>query len=124
MSRWASVHQRVRATHERVRATRTGRLTLRIAVGLVGAVVVVVGLGLVPLPGPGWLIVLAGLAILSLEFTWAQRLTTFTRTQLERWWQWLRRQPLVVRALTGLVGLLFVGTVAWLSWTYGSATLF
>jgi uncharacterized protein (TIGR02611 family) len=114
MGRWASVRQRIRAT-------RAGRLTLRIVVGLVGAVVVVVGLVLVPLPGPGWLIVLAGLAILSLEFEWARRLTTFTRTQLERWWHWLSRQPLVVRGVAGLVGLLFVGTVAWLSWTYGAA---
>jgi uncharacterized protein (TIGR02611 family) len=114
MGRWASVRHRIRAT-------RAGRLTLRIVIGLVGAVVVVVGLVLVPLPGPGWLIVLAGLAILSLEFEWARRLTTFTRAQLERWWRWLSRQPLVVRGVAGLVGLLFVGTVAWLSWTYGTA---
>jgi uncharacterized protein (TIGR02611 family) len=99
-------------------------LTLRIGIGLVGAVVVVLGLVLVPLPGPGWLIVLAGLAILSLEFAWAQRLANYTRTRLERWWHWLGRQPLVVRGLAGLVGLLFAGSVAWLSWTYSSDRFF
>ena len=31
---------------------------------------------LVPLPGPGWLIVFAGLAILATEYVWAQRLLT------------------------------------------------
>src|SRR6476660_3412454 len=111
MGRWGSAL-------ERIRATRTGRLTLRIVIGVVG-----VGLVLVPLPGPGWLIVLAGLAILSLEFEWAQRLLQFTRTQLERWWRWLERQPLAVRLLAGLVGFLFVGTVLWFSWTYGSSLL-
>ena len=114
MGRWGAVH-------ERVHATRAGRLTMRILIGFVGAAVVLIGLIVVPLPGPGWLIVLAGLAILSLEFAWAQRLMHFTRTQLERWWHWLGRQHPAVRALAGLVGLLFAGTVAWLSWTYGSS---
>jgi len=116
MGRWGSAL-------ERIRATRTGRLTLRIVIGVVGVAVVLIGLVLVPLPGPGWLIVLAGLAILSLEFEWAQRLLHFTRTQLERWWRWLERQPLAVRLLAGLVGFLFVGTVLWFSWTYGSSLL-
>jgi uncharacterized protein (TIGR02611 family) len=98
-------------------------LTLRIAIGFVGVVVVIVGLVLVPLPGPGWLIVLTGLAILSLEFVWAQRLMRFTRTQLERWLNWLRRQHWAVRALAGLVGIAFAATVAWLSWTYGTDLL-
>jgi|SRR6185369_5701830 uncharacterized protein (TIGR02611 family) len=116
MGRWGSAL-------ERIRATRTGRLTLRIVIGVVGVAVVLIGLVLVPLPGPGWLIVLAGLAILSLEFEWAQRLLHFTRTQLERWWRWLERQPLAVRLLAGLVGFLFVGTVLWFSWAYGSSLL-
>jgi len=116
MGRWGSAL-------ERIRATRTGRLTLRIVIGVVGVAVVLIGLVLVPLPGPGWLIVLAGLAILSLEFEWAQRLLHFTRTQLERWWRWLERQPLAVRLLAGLVGFLFVGTVLWFSWVYGSSLL-
>jgi len=116
MGRWGSAL-------ERIRATRTGRLTLRIVIGVVGVAVVLIGLVLVPLPGPGWLIVLAGLAILSLEFEWAQRLLHFTRTQLERWWRWLERQPLAVRLLAGLVGFLFVGTVLRFSWAYGSSLL-
>jgi uncharacterized protein (TIGR02611 family) len=113
MGRWGSFHQRVRAN-------RAGRLTIRIAIGFTGAVVIAIGLLLVPLPGPGWLIVLAGLAILSLEFAWAQRLRHFTRIQLERWWHWLGRQHWAIRALAGVVGLAFAATVAWFSWTYAS----
>ena len=106
---------------QRVRSTRTGRLTLQLVVGIFGAAVVALGIVLIPFPGPGWLIVLAGLAILAVEFVWAQRLLGFTRGQLESWWHWLGQQHSLVRLTVGLVSLLFVGLVVWLSWslTYG-----
>ena len=111
--------ERLRAFRQRIRTTRTGRVTLQIAVGLVGAVVVTIGIILIPLPGPGWLIVLAGLAIWALEFAWAERLLGFTRAKLESWWHWLGRQHWTIRALAGLVGLIFVALVIamslWLS---------
>ena len=34
-----------------------------------------VGLVLVPLPGPGWVVVALGVALLGTEFAWAARLT-------------------------------------------------
>lgn len=43
-----------------------------VATVVLGFFLIVLGLILVPLPGPGWLVVFAGLAILSLEFVWAQ----------------------------------------------------
>lgn len=103
---------------QRVRATRTGRVTLQALVALAGLLVIAIGIILIPFPGPGWLIVLAGLAILAVEFVWAQRLLHFTRARLERWWHWLGRQSLLVRMLAGLVGLLFVGAVVWTSLHY------
>lgn len=107
--------EQLRAFRQRVRATRSGRLTLQLVVGMFGGLVVIVGIILIPFPGPGWLIVLAGLAILALEFVWAQRLLAFTRSWLERWWHWLRRQHWSVRVLAGLIGVLFVATVVALS---------
>ncbi len=103
------------AIRDRVRSTRTGRLTLQIVVALLGAVVVTIGIILIPFPGPGWLIVLGGLAIWAIEFVWAQRLLSFTRARLEQWWHWLGRQHWTVRVLAGAVGLVFVSTVVWLS---------
>jgi uncharacterized protein (TIGR02611 family) len=100
---------------QRVRSTRTGRLTLQAVFAVIGGAVVVLGIILIPFPGPGWLIVLAGLAILAVEFVWAQRLLLFTKGRLETWWHWLGRQHLVTRLLIGLVGILFVGGVLWLS---------
>jgi len=40
------------------------------------------GLALVPLPGPGWLIVFLGLGIMATEFAWAERLLDFGRRTL------------------------------------------
>jgi uncharacterized protein (TIGR02611 family) len=59
-----------------------------VAVAVVGAVVVLVGLILCVLPGPGLLTVAAGLAILATEFEWARRLLhrvrEMARTTYER----------------------------------------
>ena len=67
-------------------------LTYRIVVGLLGGAIVVLGIILIPLPGPGWLIVFAGLALLATEFVWAERL---------------------LRGLIGLGGLLCVAGAIW-----------
>jgi len=64
------------------------RRVYRIGVGVVGGAITVGGLLLVPLPGPGWLVVLLGLAILGTEFAWARRLAAFTKRQLARFWAW------------------------------------
>jgi hypothetical protein len=45
----------------------------RIIVAVVGGTVVAVGLALVVLPGPAFLVIPAGLAILAMEFAWAKR---------------------------------------------------
>jgi uncharacterized protein (TIGR02611 family) len=64
----------IRAVGKFVR--RSGK---RMAVAVVGFVVLVVGLVLIPLPGPGWLVVFAGLAILATEFAWAERLLRYAK---------------------------------------------
>ncbi len=48
-----------------------GRSARRVAIALVGGALVVVGLVLCILPGPGLLLVIAGLAVLATEFAWA-----------------------------------------------------
>jgi hypothetical protein len=46
----------------------------RIAVTVAGGFVVIVGVALLVLPGPGILVIIAGLAILATEYVWAERL--------------------------------------------------
>lgn len=54
------------------------RVVRQAVIGIVGIVVIIIGIILVPLPGPGWGIIFVGLAILSSEFIWAERLRTWT----------------------------------------------
>ena len=56
----------------------------RIAITVTGFLVVLIGLVLIPLPGPGWLIVFAGLAILAREYVWAERLLKHAKQRFER----------------------------------------
>lgn len=44
----------------------------RCAIAMVGGTVVLVGICMLVLPGPGIVVIPAGLAILSLEFAWAR----------------------------------------------------
>ena len=49
-----------------------GRNSKRVAVTIVGAAVVVAGLALLVLPGPGIVVVVLGFAMLGTEYAWAQ----------------------------------------------------
>ena len=77
--------------------------------------IVVLGLILVPLPGPGWLIVFAGVSIWAVEFVWARNLLHFGRRILGSWTAWVTLQPWPVKLLIGAAGLVFVGVVVWFS---------
>lgn len=88
-------------------------LTYRIVVAVLGVAIVVTGLGLIPLPGPGWLIVFAGLALLATEFAWAGRLLDFARRKVRGWTDWVTHQSLLVRMALGLVGLAAVAGAVW-----------
>jgi uncharacterized protein (TIGR02611 family) len=55
------------------------RLLCKTLITLLGVAVVVVGIVLMPLPGPGTLIVLVGLTILATEYHWARRLRAWIR---------------------------------------------
>lgn len=109
---------RTRATLRIIRSNPTGRIALKIIIGLVGGLVVLTGLALIPLPGPGWALVILGLAILAIEFVWAKHLLRFTRARVQQWTRWVKRQSWPVRALLGLVGMIFVGAVLVVSLKY------
>jgi len=100
---------------DRIRANPTGRLTLKIGIGVLGGLVVALGIVLIPFPGPGWAIVILGLAIWALEFVWARHLLEFTKRHVLSWTHWVGRQSLPVRGLIGLVGMIFVSAVVWVS---------
>ena len=101
------------AWRRRIRANPTSRRIYRTVVFLVGLVLLLGGLALVPLPGPGWLIVIAGIAIWSSEFERAARLLDFVKDKVKAWEQWLRPRPLWVKGVVGLAPAVFVACVVW-----------
>ena len=91
-------------------------LFYRVAVGLVGLSVTIIGVVLLPLPGPGWLIIFAGLAVLATEFDWAARLLRFARHKVQAWTRWMKAQSLFVRGVVSVVGLLLLGLIGAAAW--------
>jgi uncharacterized protein (TIGR02611 family) len=63
--------RRMRAAIKRRRALDA---TWRVVVLVVGVLIIVAGLAMLLLPGPGWAAIFIGLAVLATEFDWAQRL--------------------------------------------------
>jgi hypothetical protein len=56
----------------------------RLVVSTTGVILLLLGLALTVLPGPGIAIVIAALAVLAVEFTWAHHLLERLRTQTRR----------------------------------------
>lgn len=54
-------------------STGVWRRVRLVAVTVVGAFLVVAGLAMIVLPGPGLLVLIAGLAVLATEYAWARR---------------------------------------------------
>ncbi len=106
--------QRYQVWRESIRRRPSLDRAYRIGVAIVGGAIVIGGFGLIPLPGPGWVIVFVGLAVLATEFVWAERTEKFARDQVSAWTAWLGRQPLVVRILVGLATFVFVLAILWL----------
>ena len=62
---------------------RRSRIKLVLA-AVVGSAVTLVGVALLALPGPGFLLVAAGLAILATQFRWARRPLRYARHKAEQ----------------------------------------
>ncbi len=57
----------------------------RIAIIVVGSTVLALGIALIVLPGPAFIVIPAGLAILALEFAWARRWLRSARAILPKY---------------------------------------
>lgn len=68
--------------HEDTEAEAKAHIVIRIARMSLGATVTILGVVLLPLPGPGWLIIAAGLAILAQDAAWADRLLRYVRRRV------------------------------------------
>lgn len=107
--RFAATRQRYRGLRDGMRHRPVVDRCWRWTVGTLGTIVVIAGLIMVPYPGPGWLIVFTGLAVLASEFEGARRVLTVARGHYDRWNAWQKRRHWTVRlallAATGVVVL-------------------
>ncbi|MEU9449463.1 TIGR02611 family protein [Streptomyces sp. NPDC048277] len=65
-----------------IKARRALHLSWQVGVFVVGLAVVVVGIVLLPLPGPGWVVIFGGMAIWATEFVWAQLVLRWTKRKV------------------------------------------
>ncbi|GAB2959034.1 TIGR02611 family protein [Streptomyces pseudoechinosporeus] len=105
-----------------VRRHRALQMGWRIGVFVVGLAVIVTGVILLPLPGPGWLVIFAGMALWGTEFVWAQRVLRWTKRRVAE----AARRAMDPRVRRRNVALISVGAAvcaALLSvylWKYGA----
>lgn len=64
--------------------TRTLRQIKRVIVGIVGTTVLLIGVALLVLPGPAFIVIPLGLGILATEFLWARRLLSKVKDKFNR----------------------------------------
>ncbi|MGC4950693.1 TIGR02611 family protein [Streptomyces sp. DT224] len=101
-----------------IKASRALHLSWQVGVFVVGLAVVVAGIIMLPLPGPGWLVIFGGMAIWATEFVWAQLVLRWTRRKVTEAAQRaldpkVRRRNIILTA-TGLVIIaVLVGIYVW-----------
>jgi tellurite resistance protein TerC len=67
---------------ERLPWSHPYRILRRLVVAVVGLTLVALGLALLVLPGPAFVVIPSGLAVLAIEFGWARRLLRRLRAEL------------------------------------------
>jgi uncharacterized protein (TIGR02611 family) len=88
----------------------------RVAIALVGLIVIVGGVVLLVLPGPGWLIIFLGLGIWATEFAWAKSLLTSVQRAVANAAAWMGRQPRWLMILLGVAGVAVLAAAAVGTW--------
>jgi uncharacterized protein (TIGR02611 family) len=94
--------ERIRARQE---AHRRRSLFIRVPFAVAGSAVLLLGLVMLFTPGPGWAVIIFGLGLLALEFTWAERLLERVINQVERASDQVRQGSPVWRAALVVGGL-------------------
>jgi uncharacterized protein (TIGR02611 family) len=100
--------------HTRLHRNRIIGLVTKVVITIVGTLVILVGIVLSGpgVPGPGFVVIVFGLAILSTEFEWAERLLKRARAWLERMRDKARDMDPAVRRRRILLTLLAVAVVS------------
>ena len=99
-----------------VRALPGGALAWRIMITVLGLAIIAVGIVLLPLPGPGWLIIFMGLGLWATEYAWAARLLKWVRARVTAWTHWVQARPKWLQVVIVVLGLAFTAAVSYGCW--------
>ncbi|MFI6422302.1 TIGR02611 family protein [Streptomyces sp. NPDC050842] len=106
---------------EFIKSRRGLHLSWQVGVFIVGLAVVGAGVVMLPLPGPGWLVIFGGMAIWATEFVWAQLVLRWTKRKVTEAAQRaldpkVRRRNIILTT----VGLVIIGALlAVYLWKFG-----
>lgn len=104
-----------------IKRRRALHLSWQVGVFVVGLAVVVAGIVMLPLPGPGWVVIFGGMAVWATEFVWAQLVLRWTKRKVTEAAQRaldpkVRRRNITLTA----IGLVIVGVLAGIYlWKFG-----
>ncbi|MER6123660.1 TIGR02611 family protein [Streptomyces sp. NPDC001795] len=101
-----------------IKARRALHLSWQVGVFVVGLAVVVAGVIMLPLPGPGWLVIFAGMAIWATEFVWAQLVLRWTKRKVTEATQRaldpkVRRRNIILTTAGTAIAATLVGVYLW-----------
>ncbi|MDI3420244.1 TIGR02611 family protein [Streptomyces luteolus] len=104
-----------------IKSRRALHLSWQVGVFIVGLAVVVAGIIMLPLPGPGWVVIFCGMAIWATEFVWAQLVLRWTKRKVTEAAQRaldpkVRRRNIILTS----IGLVIVGVLLGIYvWQFG-----
>ena len=96
-----------------IKRRRALHLSWQVGVFVIGLAVVAAGIVMLPLPGPGWVVIFGGMAIWATEFVWAQLVLRWTKRKVTEAAQRALDPKVRRRNITlTVIGLVIVGVLA------------
>ncbi|MET7481359.1 TIGR02611 family protein [Streptomyces sp. NPDC005648] len=104
-----------------IKRRRALHLSWQVGVFVVGLAVVGAGIVMLPLPGPGWVVIFGGMAIWATEFVWAQLVLRWTKRKVTEAAQKALDPRVRRRNITlTVIGLVIVGVLVGVYlWKFG-----
>ncbi|MER6258971.1 TIGR02611 family protein [Streptomyces sp900105245] len=97
---------------EFIKARRALHVSWQVGVFVLGLAVVALGIVMLPLPGPGWVVIFGGMAIWATEFVWAQLVLRWTKRKVTEAAQRALDPQVRRRNITlTVIGLVIVGVL-------------
>lgn len=103
---------------EFIKARRMLHVSWQVGVFVIGLAVVAAGIVMLPLPGPGWVVIFGGMAIWATEFVWAQLVLRWTKRKVTEAAQRaldpkVRRRNITLTVIGLVIVAVLVGIYVW-----------